>query len=279
MSKITVFYMPEQVAKTDSFSKSPRKPKIVVDAWQRIFPANVEVAEFEPVTSKQLKLVHSERYVDGVLSGKIPNGFGNYDKAVSDSLLYTSGSMLAAARHALKAGVAVAPVSGFHHACHNGGGGFCTFEGLALTAKVLKDEKLVKRVGICDCDMHWGNGSADIINRLGFKFIEHFSAGKNYHVPEDASDFFDRLPSILNRFKGVDVLLYQAGADPWVGDELGGWLTMSELAERDRIVFKFCKENGIPLAWNLAGGYAAEYQDTITIHVHTMYECIQVYHN
>ena len=51
------------------------------------------------------------------------------------------------------------------------------------------------------------------------------------------------------------VLLYQAGADPHIDDPLGGALTSSQLARRDTIVFDGCRVLGLPIAWNLAGGY------------------------
>ena len=48
---------------------------------------------------------------------------------------FTSGAMLAAARDALANGWgAVAPCSGFHHAGYDFAGGFCTFNGLMVTA-------------------------------------------------------------------------------------------------------------------------------------------------
>jgi hypothetical protein len=59
----------------------------------------------------------------------------------------------------------------------------------------------------------------------------------------------------VRQFADCDVLLYQAGADPHIDDPLGGWLTDAQLAQRDRLVFETCRELGLPVAWNLAGGY------------------------
>ena len=49
--------------------------------------------------------------------------------------------MLSAAREALRCGaVAAAPCSGFHHAGYDKAEGFCTFNGLMVTACVLRHE-------------------------------------------------------------------------------------------------------------------------------------------
>ena len=67
-----------------------------------------------------------------------------------------------------------------------------------------------------------------------------------------------------------DVLLYQAGADPHIEDPLGGWLTTAQLRERDRLVFESSERYGVPIAWNLAGGYQEPLSKVLKIHDNTM---------
>lgn len=55
--------------------------------------------------------------------------------------------------------------------------------------------------------------------------------------------------------EGVEVVLYQAGADPHVDAPFGGHLTTEDLRLRDRTVFQSCARLGLPVAWNLAGDY------------------------
>ena len=71
--------------------------------------------------------------------------------------------------------------------------------------------------------------------------------------------------------------MYQAGADPHVNDPLGGDLTTEQMLERDRIVFKFAKNNNIPIVWNLAGGYQKDFSKVLEIHENTLKACIEVY--
>jgi acetoin utilization deacetylase AcuC-like enzyme len=67
-----------------------------------------------------------------------------------------------------------------------------------------------------------------------------------------------------------ELLVYLAGADPYMEDQLGGLsLTFEGLMERDRLVIRTALGQGIPVAIVLAGGYAQSVEDTITIHANT----------
>ena len=272
-----VHYCSRMVAEAGSYSPSAGKPAAVVASWRRLYPA-LEFVAPEPLTAAQLALAHDRDYVDGVLALRLPNGFGNCLPGVAASLPYTSGAMVAAAREALASrAVGIAPVSGFHPACWDKGGGYCTFNGLVVAAQVLRQEGAVGRVGILDADHHYGNGTADIIRRLSLDWIEHVTLGADYTEPGDAARFFRDLPGILARFRGCDLLLYQAGADPHLDDPLGGWLDDQQLRQRDRRVFDHARAAGLPVAWNLAGGYQQPLRKVLDIHDHTLRECMAVF--
>lgn len=271
-----VVYDERMVADAQSFSPSARKPREVMASWRRRFPV-LEVIEPVPVTVAQLCLAHDPDYVRAVLALRQANGFGNHLPEVAASLPWTSGAMLGAARLALDVGCAAAPVSGFHHAGHDQGGGFCTFNGLMVAARVLHGEQAVNRVGILDFDQHNGNGTSDIIRRLGLDWVEHYSAGAWWDRTDQARAFLDEIPAILRRFANCDLLLYQAGADPHVDDPLGGWLDTAQLRERDRRVFSGCVAMGLPVAWNLAGGYQTDLRRVLDIHDNTMLECLSAF--
>ena len=273
---IPVFYTPAQVAEKFSWSPSAGKPADVVASWQaRGYP--IEIIVPDPVTVDDLALAHEPGFVEDVLELRVDNGFGNRSTAVARSLLYTSGAMLAAARHALSTGtVACAPCSGFHHAGYEHAGGFCTFNGLMVTALKLRAVGLVTRVGILDCDQHYGDGTAGIIDRVEASgWVRHVSAG--HHYKRDAKSFLAALPGFVQGFAGCDVLLYQAGADPHIDDPLGGFLDDEQLALRDAIVFGQVRRLGIPIAWNLAGGYQEPLRKVLDIHDRTMAACVGVY--
>lgn len=278
LSAIPVFHDVRMLADAHSYSPSAGKPREVVESWQAL-GVPLAFKRFEPATREQLALAHSRRYVDDVLEGRAENGFGNRLAAVANSLPWTSGAMLAAAREALaNRQVAVAPVSVFHHAHYDSADGYCTFNGLIVAAQVLLGERLVRRVGILDCDMHYGDGTDQIIRFLGLgAVVRHYTAGAEYDQPEQAARFLRELRDIVQAFADCDVILYQAGADPHVDDPLGGWLTNAQLAHRDFLVFDTCRKLGLPVAWSLAGGYQTPLRRVLDIHDATMRMCAAVY--
>lgn len=254
---LTVMYRPECVAPAQGFtSPSAAKPGKVVAAWREAgLPLRVMAPR--PATVDELALAHDRDYVDDVLALRRANGFRTRDAAVAASLPYTTGAMLDGARVAVAERTAVcAPMSGFHHAGWAEGHGFCTFNGLMVTALALRAAGLVERVAIVDCDAHYGDGTDDILEHLGKPdWLRHYTAGATFHTRAHARRFFTELDRALTCFDDVDLVLYQAGADPHVNDPLGGLLTTEEMAERDRRVFAAAAAAELPLVWCLAGGY------------------------
>jgi acetoin utilization deacetylase AcuC-like enzyme len=269
--RLPVFFSPRMVARPDTFSPSAAKPAQVVASWRDL---PIELHEPAPVTADQLARAHARRFVDDILACRATNGFGDRSPEVAASLPYTSGAMLAAARHALAARtIACAPVSGFHHARHAAAAGFCTFNGLVVAACALHHEDGVQRVGIVDCDMHYGDGTVEILRRIDATWVDHFTAGERYTERADAAALLAILPERLRAMRDCDVVLYQAGADPHVDDPLGGMMTTDELLQRDELVFETLAALGVPVAWNLAGGYQREPDGSIpkvlAIHANT----------
>jgi len=268
---LSVFYTPRMVADSGSMSPSAAKPAAVVADWQAHGLA-LDIIEPTPVTVDDLARAHVRDYVEDILAGRAPNGFGNRSAAVAATLLWTNGSMLSAARHAIAHHtIAASPSSGFHHAGRYAGA-FCTFNGLVVAACALRAEGRASRVAIVDCDMHYGDGTDWLIEEHGLgEWLTHYTAGEHYDEPGDAADFFARLPGVLRDLAGCDVVLYQAGADPHIDDPLGGWLTTAELRRRDELVFTTLRRMGIPVAWNLAGGYQVEPDGSIprVLEIHT----------
>ena len=277
--ELTIFYRPEQNSNPDSYSPSAAKPAKVMEAWLKEWP-DLEVASFDPIRKEDLYAVHDRHYVDDVFALSTVNGFGTYDPKVNASLLYTCGSLVAATKHVMDhGGVAVSPTSGFHHAGYASGGGYCTFNGLALAAVIAANDG--HRVAIIDCDYHYGNGTAEILRTIPSANIKHESFGAKFHHPEQGGEYLSYLYGmwVKGYFDDVDVILYQAGADVHVDDPLGGVLTTEQMQERDRIMFQCAHQHGIPLVFNLAGGYLSDSAGTsapvIALHSNTMRACLQ----
>ena len=274
LARIPVFFAKAMVANSESYSPSAGKPGLALHSWQML-GLPLEILAPQPVAPEAFGIAHDPEFVANILACRQNNGFGNKSPAVAAALLWTSGAMLSAAREALINRVgAVAPCSGFHHAGYDFAGGYCTFNGLMVTANVLLAEGLARQVGILDFDQHWGNGTQDIIDRLHLADqVVHYSPSE-YSRASRSEAFLAALPKILERFAGCDIILYQAGADPHIKDPLGGWLTTDQLYRRDRAVFDGLRRLAIPVAWNLAGGYQRDEDGSIRpvldIHDNTM---------
>jgi acetoin utilization deacetylase AcuC-like enzyme len=285
MNHIPVFYTEQMSAKYyDDLSPSAYKPEALISYWMQNNHYPIELISPTPVRIEELCLAHEPSYVTKVLRLEIDNGFHNRLPEIAAALPYTSGSMLSATRHVIEnGGVACSPTSGFHHAHYDFGGGFCTFNGLMVTSLALKRAGKVNRVGILDCDYHYADGTINIIQHLGIDWITHYCKNSGYQP--NATQFLDNLKALMASFYDCDIILYQAGADAHIDDPLGGFLNTLEMSQRDNIVFEQAKLLGIPLVWNLAGGYQASIDPEgkknihkiLELHTNTLKECIKVY--
>ena len=272
-----VIYSDLMVAPAQGSSPSAAKPRPVVEAWIEL-DSDIRIVAPVPVTLDDFSRAHERRFVEQVFAQRIANGFGTRSAEVNRSLPYTTGAMLTAARLALAQKTAVAaPVSGFHHACWAEAAAYCTFNGLVVTAMALRADHPGLRVGILDYDYHYGDGTTDIVDRLGLHWIAHYSAGQTFLAEHQAGAFLNAIPDHVARMTDCDVVLYQAGADPHIEDPLGGFLTTAELAERDRRVFQGLHDRGIPVAWNLAGGYQQPLSKVVVIHKNTYRACKSIH--
>lgn len=281
MNRIPVCWDPRQVGPVSELYRAYADvPRLAVEAFAASgLPVEVK-GGWEPASAEDLELAHDARFVRRVLEGSETNGFGNENPAVAEAARWECGSMLAAAREAIDSGgAAMSPSRGFHHATYDAAWNFCTFNGLVVAARRLKAEGRTRRVGILDFDCHWGNGTDDLIERLGLDWIVHWSFGRfkrevRRGIGWDA--WLEGLEDELEgRFASCDLMLYQAGADPHIEDRFGGELTADQMRLRDRAVFRWARSRGVPVAWNLAGGYQEPAAKVAALHLATMEECAE----
>jgi acetoin utilization deacetylase AcuC-like enzyme len=181
---------------------------------------------------------------------------------------------------------------GFHHAFADKAEGFCYVNDLAVAVRVLQREARIRRAAVVDCDLHQGNGTARIF--AGDDSVFTFSIHqRDLYPPKERSDldvhladgteddaYLTLLQDALGQvFEGrPELVLYQAGADPYREDQLGSLaLTKDGLRERDRIVWEACRRAGVAVAGTLGGGYARRVADTVDIHLGTCLAARQVF--
>lgn len=242
-------------------------------------------------SNEELQLVHSPEYVSRVATGRLSEkelrriGFPWSPQLVERSRRST-GATIEATFAALEDGVGVNLAGGTHHAFRDRGEGFCVFNDVAVAARVLQRQVGRQRILIVDCDVHQGNGTADIFR--DDKSVTTFSihGKRNYPLQKMNSDLdialdnhsvdADYLPPLeraLNQLlkSRPEFVFYVAGADPFEGDRLGRLaLSKQGLRRRDEIVFQRCRELQIPVAVAMAGGYAPRVEDIVDIHANTI---------
>lgn len=243
------------------------------------------------VSRDSLLLVHTADYVDRFCTGLLTErelrrlGFPWSPALVERSLRAVGGTCEAAAA-ALEHGVAMNLAGGTHHAFPDHGEGFCVFNDVAISLRLLQRSGRIRRAAIVDLDVHQGNGTNAIFAGDESVFTFSMHGGKNYpfhkvpgsldvELPDGANDelyltlLAEHLPNVLARAE-PDLVLYLAGADPYEGDALGRLgLTFDGLARRDALVIELCREVGLPIAITIAGGYGRNLDDTVRIHLET----------
>jgi len=284
-----VFYNERQSTdKNVSDSPSAGKPKALVNYWLSDNQPIDLISDFDPLVVEDFYRVHDARFVDKILSCQQANGFGNKLPEVAATLPWTNGSLYAAAEAALTTGEnTCSPTSGFHHAGYKSVLGYCTFNGLMITVAKLINDHGVNKIGIIDLDMHWGNGTIDILEEVPelTDKVPHYTFGALYDGSytscrwwkggPTAQKWVDDLPNTLKDFADCDLIIYQAGADPHKDDPQGGALTDEQLRQRDAVVFELAKKWEVPVVWNLAGGYQEPLQKVLDIHTRTLKECVR----
>ena len=257
----------------------------------------IEVAD--GATDAELLRVHDPDYVRRVVEGQlVADEVREIGLPWSPELVERSrrsvGATIAAARVALREGVAANLAGGTHHAGRAKGAGFCVFNDAAVVARVLQAEGSVRKVVVLDADVHQGDGTAAIFADDPTVFTFSIHGARNYPLRKPPSDLdvalddgttdevyleaLDRGVRLALGRAGADLAIYLAGADPFEGDRLGRLaLSKAGLAARDRIVLGHCRAVGLPIAIAMAGGYAREITDTVDIQVQTIREALRTF--
>ncbi|PJF22484.1 MAG: histone deacetylase [Phototrophicales bacterium] len=200
----------------------------------------------------------------------------------------SSGATIAACYAALQEGIAVNLAGGTHHACRDHGEGFCVFNDATIAARDLQATGAVIRVLIVDCDVHQGNGTADITkdDHTIFTFSIHGEKNFPYRkinsdldigLPDNTGDdeYLEMIEEGIQRalfLADPDIVIYQSGADPFIGDRLGKLaITKDGLARRDRLILHLLRVvHHLPVAVTMGGGYAKNIDDIVDIHFQTV---------
>jgi acetoin utilization deacetylase AcuC-like enzyme len=258
--------------------------------------AAISLLEAPAACDGELALVHTPKYIQTITTGENSDGVMRaigfpWSLDMVERSRRSVGATVAAARLALSEGVSANLAGGTHHACADQGSGFCVFNDAAVAARLMQAEwgrchhrASGLKVAIVDLDVHQGNGTAAVFARDHTVFTMSLHGAHNFPFAKAQSHLDVALPDrcedghylhaldralieLEQRFE-PGLVIYLAGADPYVHDRLGRLaLTKAGLLQRDRRVFDWCAQRRIPLVMTMAGGYGHKIEDTVDIQV------------
>ena len=252
----------------------------------------LEFVEPHAATDDELLRVHCRHYVGRVLSGTLSPaeerriGFP-WSRELVERSLRSTGAAVDAAAAALEHGVAASLAGGTHHAGRDWGEGYCVFNDTAVAAREMQSRGAVERVLIVDCDVHQGNGTAQIFAGDPSVFTVSLHGARNFPLRKEPSSldvpledgtgddaYLVALEAALAaafRAARAELVLYIAGADPYEGDRLGRLkLSKAGLLARDRMVLEAARAARAPVAIVCGGGYCPDLDAIVDIHAATM---------
>lgn len=248
---------------------------------------------FSPAELQESELldVHTTDYWEKLKKGSLTKdevrkmGFPYSAQLVKRELVILQGT-IECAKYALQYGVSLNVAGGTHHAFRDRGEGFCLLNDIAVAAAWLLKNNLARQILVVDLDVHQGNGTARIFNANPHVFTFSMHGGKNYPLKKENSDLdidlvdgtddatylkilTSHLPSLIDRVQ-PDFIFYQSGVDVLATDKLGRLgLTRRGCEQRDQYVLKTCRDNRIPVAVSMGGGYSEKLTDIVEAHANT----------
>lgn len=233
-----------------------------------------------PADAGTIGLAHDEGYVHDVLEQSVPAAVEReiglpLSEGLARRACYSIGGTILTGRLAMDGGIACSTAGGSHHARRSQGAGFCVFNDVAVAICALQRDGIIERAMVIDCDVHQGDGTAEIFFADENVYTLSIHAERNYPVRKAVSDLDvgltdgtgdaeylavvrEILPDALERFS-PDLVFYNAGVDPHRDDRLGR-LALSDdgLTERDRTIIDMVRSRGIALAGVIGGGYSSD---------------------
>lgn len=260
--------------------------------------SGLELVEAPPATDTQILYAHDPSYLIKVIEGKLsPHeqkeiGFPWSEQMVERSRR-SAGATIAAAKTALREGIAANLAGGTHHAYRDSGSGFCVFNDSAIAARTLQKEiNQNLKIAVIDLDVHQGNGTASILQYDDSIFTLSIHGENNFPFKKEAGDLdvgledgcndetylqslSESLDQLDARFK-ANCLIFLAGADPHEDDRLGRLkISKGGIRLRDEMVFQYALSRQLPIAFSMAGGYGKEIESTVDIHFQTIKTALQ----
>ena len=200
-----------------------------------VIEPHVELITAEPASEDTISAVHATGHINSVKT-----------EGIYDIASLAAGGAVQAARIGLKE-----PAFGLirppgHHASSQSCWGFCYFNNMAIALTTLRHENLVRHAFVLDIDLHFGDGTVNILNSKEWVTICNPSA-------RSRKEYIREVEQVLSGVQ-VDIIGISAGFDHHV-DDWGGLLTTDDYHTIGVMVKKAAQENSGGCFAILEGGY------------------------
>ncbi|MCF8110555.1 MAG: histone deacetylase family protein [Desulfobacteraceae bacterium] len=190
------------------YSSDPASAPGRIEAIADALPSHAEIVQPEEAPEEQIRLAHTDAHIRTIKNQ------GLYDI----SALAAGGAILSA-RTGLKE-----PAFGLirppgHHASADSAWGFCFFNNMAIALLALKQEKLIETALVLDIDLHFGDGTVNILG--GLDWVRIYNPAKN-----SREKYMEEVEGILLENRS-DIIGISAGFDNHMQD-WGGLLATTD---------------------------------------------------
>jgi acetoin utilization deacetylase AcuC-like enzyme len=217
------------------YTSDPASAPGRMEAITRVIGKHVQFIQAHPAEEDDVLAVHSERHMQRVRLE------GTYDIAA-----LAAGGAIQAATLGLKEPVFALVRPPGHHASEDSAWGFCYFSNMAIALTYLLRKGSIKTASVLDFDLHYGDGTVNILGGQDHVHIFNPSASDRNIYLRTVEDFL--------REQESDIIGISAGFDNHAED-WGGLLLTEDYQEMGKMVKEAAERTGAGYFAILEGGY------------------------
>lgn len=197
--------------------------------------AHVEFQAIQPAAVETIALVHSKEHIKRVKK-----------QGLHELASLAAGGACQAARLGIEEPCFALIRPPGHHASSGNAWGFCFYNNMAIAIEALKQEKRIESACILDIDMHFGDGTYNILKSRDYVTVHNIET-------EDRVEYLKEVKEEMASCR-ADIIGISAGFDNHV-DDWGGVLETSDYREIGSLVAKTVRQNQSGVFAILEGGY------------------------
>jgi acetoin utilization deacetylase AcuC-like enzyme len=219
----------------ESYTMDPAAASGRMEAIMDVIRDRVTLVEAMPATEEDIAACHTKYHIEHIRQ------LGIYEIAA-----LAAGGAIQTAEIGMKE-----PCFGLirppgHHASANSCWGFCYFNNMAIALERLKKDGKIKKALVLDIDLHFGDGTVNILGNKGYVTLVNPSSNS-------PADFIRQVDKALSA-ETVDVIAISAGFD-YAREDWGGVLTEEDYTDIGRRVRETARKTNAGFFGILEGGY------------------------